>query len=214
MTRISGLGLLWMGLSVGYLAASALAYRAAALAILGLMAGAWVGATGRRLLGLVVGVALALAAWRFAEAARVLVYLPPFAAFAFMAFFFGRTLRAGSEPLINRIARKEHSELPADVERHTRWLTGVWSACFAVLFLVALVLAPWLPFEAWSCWVQGLGDTACPPRCSSVNMCTGTIDSPNRPHGSLAVLIPNVLAVIREIAAESDPRVARGSEPR
>ncbi|MFZ3324227.1 MAG: hypothetical protein WA190_17780 [Usitatibacter sp.] len=213
MTRISGLGLLWMGLSVGYLATSALAYRAAALAILGLMAGAWVGATGRRLLGLVVGVALALAAWRFAEAARVLVYLPPFAAFAFMAFFFGRTLRGGSEPLINRIARKEHSELPADVERHTRWLTGAWSACFAALFLVALALAPWLPFEAWSRWVQGLG-YAVPAALFLGEYVYRQYRFPNRPHGSLVVLIPNVLAVIREIAAESNPRVARGSEPR
>ncbi len=130
-----------------------------------------------------------------------------------MAFFFGRTLRAGSEPLINRIARKEHSELPADVERHTRWLTGAWSACFAALFLVALALAPWLPFEAWSRWVQGLG-YAVPAALFLGEYVYRHYRFPNRPHGSLVVLVPNVLAVIREIAAESNPRVARGSETR
>jgi len=89
------------------------------------MAGALVAAPGRRLLGLVAGLALAAAAWRFAEAVGFLVYTPPLAAFALMAYFFGRTLRAGSEPLINRIARREHPDLPADMARHARRLTGV-----------------------------------------------------------------------------------------
>lgn len=213
MTRISGFGLLWIGLSVGYLAASALGDRAAALAVLGLMAGAWVGASGRRLLGFVAGIALAIAAWRFAETVRVLVFIPPLAAFAFMAFFFGRTLRAGSEPLINRVARKEHSELPADVARHTRWLTGLWSVCFAALFLVALALAPLLPFEAWSRWVQCLGYVV-PGALFLGEYAYRHHRFPNRPHGSLAVLIPNVIAVIREMAMESGPPAGRGSEPR
>jgi uncharacterized membrane protein len=202
VTRISGLGLLWLGLSAGYLGASALGHRAAALAILGLMAGAWIGATGRRLLGLVVGIALAVVASRFAEEVPLLAFLPPLAAFAFMAFFFGRTLRAGSEPLINRIARKEHGELPADVERHTRWLTALWTACFVFLFLVALGLAPLLSFEAWSRWVQGLG-YAVPAALFLGEYVYRHFRFPNRPHGSLALLIHNVLAVIREMAMES-----------
>src|SRR5471032_1144662 len=138
VTSISGLGLLWLGLTVAYLASSALGHRAVALVVLGLMAGALVGARGRRLLGLAVGIALAAAAWRFADAVRVLVFIPPLAAFAFMAFFFGRTLSAGSEPLINRIARKEQPELPAGTARYARRLTGLWSACFVALFLVTL----------------------------------------------------------------------------
>ena len=201
MTRIPGLALLWMALSTGYLAASALGQRAAALAILGLMAGAFLATTGRRLLGVVVGIALAIAAWQFAEAAHILVFLPPLAAFAFMAFFFGRTLRAGSVPLINRVARKAHGELPADVERHTRGLTALWSACFAALFFVALGLAPLLSFEAWSRWVQGLGYTV-PAALFLGEYVYRHYRFPNRPHDSLAVLIPNVLAVIREIAVE------------
>src|SRR5471030_1765884 len=131
VTSISGLGLLWAALTVGYLAASELGYRAAALAVLGFMAGALFAATGRRLVGFAAGVLLAAAAWRFAETVAFLVFVPPLAAFAFMAFFFGRTLRAGSEPFISRIARKERSELPADTACYTRRLTGVWCICFA-----------------------------------------------------------------------------------
>jgi len=213
VTSISGLGLLWVGLTVGYLASSSLGHRAVALVFLGLMAGALVGTLGRRLLGLVVGVALAAAAWRFAEAVAFLVFIPPLAAFAFMAFFFGRTLRAGSEPLINRIARKEQSELPPDTARYARKLTALWSIGFATLFLVSLGLAPMLSLEAWSRWVQGLG-YAVPGALFLGEYVYRHYRFPHRPHGSLAVLIPNVLAVIREIAVESGRRAAPGSGPR
>jgi uncharacterized membrane protein len=213
VTSFSGLRLLWAGLTVGYLAASALGFRAAALVALGLMAGALVGTLGRRFLGLVVGVALAAAAWRFADAVAFLAFIPPLAAFAFMAFFFGRTLRAGSEPLINRIARKEQSELPPDTARYARGLTGVWAICFATLFLVALGLAPLLSLEAWSRWVQCLGYVV-PGALFLGEYAYRHHRFPHRPHSSLAVLIPNVLAVIREIAMESGRRAAPGSEPR
>ena len=210
MMRIPAFGLLWLGLAAAYLAASALGHRAAALAVLGLITGALVAASGRRLLGVVAGVVLAAAAWRFAEAVRFLVFIPPLAAFAFMAFFFGRTLSAGSEPLINRIARKEHPDLVPDVARYTRRLTVIWSACFAALFLAALGLAPLLPLEAWSRWVQGLGFVG-----------TGALflgeyvyrrhRFPHRTRGSLSVLVSNVVAVIREIALEPGARsISRG----
>jgi uncharacterized membrane protein len=213
VTSISGLGLLWAALTVGYLAASALGYRAAALAVLGFMAGALFAATGRRLAGFAAGVVLAAAAWRFADTVAFLVFLPPLAAFAFMALFFGRTLRAGSQPFISRIARKERPELPADTARYTRRLTGVWCACFATLFLVALGLAPLLPFEAWSRWVQGLGYLV-PGALFLGEHAYRRHRFPHRTHGSVAVLIANVLAVIGEIAVESGARAAPGSESR
>jgi uncharacterized membrane protein len=161
---------------------------------------------------LVVGVALAAAAWHFADAVRFLVFVPPLAAFAFMAYFFGSTLRAGSEPLINRIARKEHPDLPPEMARHARWLTGVWTGCFAALFLVALVLAPWVSLEAWSRWVHGLG-YAVPIALFVGEYVYRHHRFANRSHGSLAVLLPNVFAVIREIAMESGRRAAPESEP-
>jgi uncharacterized membrane protein len=213
VTRISVLGLLWLSLAAGYLVASALGYRAAALAVLGLMAGALVAGMGRRFLGFVIGAALAAAAWRFAEAVRFLVFTPPLAAFAFMAFFFASTLRAGSEPLINRIARKEHPDLPPEMARHARWLTGIWAACFVALFLVALGLAPLLSLEAWSRWVHGLGYAA-PAALFLGEHVYRHHRFARRAHGSLAVLVANVFAVIREIAVESDRRAAPGNEPR
>ncbi len=210
-TRVSGIGLLWLGLSAAYLAASALGERAAALAVLGLMAGALVAASGHRVLAFLTGVALAGAAWRYAEEVRFLVFVPPLAAFAFMAFFFGRTLRAGSEPLINRIARKEHGDLPADVARHTRLLTGVWTACFIALFVVALALAPVLSLESWSRWVQGLGYVV-PGALFLGEYAYRHHRFPNRPHGALVVLVRNVIVVLGEIARETDS--ARGTGER
>ena len=210
-TRISGFGLLWLGLALAYLGASALGYRAAALGVVGLMAGGIVAARGRRLLGFIIGVALAVLAWRFAEAVRILVFIPPLAAFAFMAFFFGSTLRAGSEPLITRIARKEHPDLPAEMARHARWLTGAWTACFVALFVVSLALAPWVSLETWSRWVQGLG-YGVPGALFLGEHVYRHHRFTQRAHGSLAVLIPNVLAVMREMALESG-RPAPGSPP-
>ena len=208
--RIPGPGLVWLALSVAYLITSALGDRAAALTVLGLMAGALIAASGRRIVGLVAGLVLAAAAWRFADAVHVLVFVPPLAAFAFMAFFFGRTLRAGSEPLINRIARKEHPDLPQDMALHARWLTGVWTACFVALFLVALGLAPFLSLEAWSRSVQLVGYVV-PGALFLGEYVYRHRRFAHRAHGSLAVLIPNVLAVIRESAVESEQRMGSGT---
>ncbi len=66
------------------------------------------------------GVALAVAAWHFFAAVAFLVFVPPLAAFAFMAVFFGRTLRAGAQPLISRIARKEDPDAAAGSGAATR----------------------------------------------------------------------------------------------
>jgi uncharacterized membrane protein len=210
--RISGPGSVWLGLSIAYLASSALGHRPAALAVLGFMAGAVVAFSGRRLAGSIVGIALAAAAWRFADEVRVLVFIPPLAAFAFMAFFFGSTLRPGSEPLINRIARKEHPDLPPDLERHARWLTGVWTACFVFLFVMALGLAPLLSLGTWSQTVQLVGYLV-PAALFLGEYIYRHRRFAHRAHGSLAVLVPNVVAVIREIAMESNRRVgpARGT---
>ena len=200
--RIPVLGLLWPGLAVAYLVASALGQRPAALAVLGLAAGALVAASGRRLAGILVGIALAAAAWRYADAIAFLVFAPPLCAFAFMAFLFGGTLRAGSEPLISRIARKEHPDVTPEVARYTRALTGLWSAAFVALFAAALALATFLPVPSWSRWVAGLGFLV------PVSLFLGEFEYrrhrfPDRERGSLAALIPNVVAVFRDIALDS-----------
>ena len=211
--RIPALGLLWLVLAVAYLAATAFGDRAATLVVLALMAGALVAAAGRRIAGLVVGVALAIAAWRYSGRVAFLVFVPPLAAFAFMAYFFGRTLRAGREPLIHRIARKEDPELPLDVAHYTRRLTAIWTACFVALFLVALGLAPLLPLEAWSRWVHGLGYLV-PVALFVGEHAYREHRFPRRHRDPLAVLVPHVIAVMREIALESGARTAREGKRR
>jgi uncharacterized membrane protein len=195
--RVPALGLLWLGLALAYLACAMLGQAALALAVLGLMAGAGIGARGHRAAGLAAALVLAVAAWRFADAVAFLAYVPPLAAFAFMTTLFGRTLRDGSEPLISRIARKEHPDLAPDVARHTRRLTVLWTACFASLFLAALGLAAFLPLEAWSRAVQALG-VALPGALFLGEYAWRLRRFPGRSRGSLATLAGNVIAVFRE----------------
>ena len=62
-------------------------------------------------------------------------YLPPLV-LLWLAYFFGRTLRAGAMPLIERIARQRDPQLSASLCRYTRRLTALW----CVYFVVAAVL--------------------------------------------------------------------------
>jgi uncharacterized membrane protein len=209
---IPALGLLWPGLVLAYLGSTTMGHVPAALAVLGLIAGTIVVSLGRPLAGLIVGVVLAVLAWRFAAAIPFLVYLPPLVAFAFMAIFFGRTLRAGSEPLIARISRKEHPVMTPEVARHTRALTMLWSACFALLFLVTLLLAPLLPLNAWSRWVQVLGMIV-PVVLFFGEYIYRRYQFPDRTQGSLYVMVGNVIAVFQEMKPTPERNAARGGEP-
>jgi uncharacterized membrane protein len=72
---------------------------------------------------------------------------------AWLAFFFGRTLRPGHEPLITRIARVSDPALPAPLLNYTRRLTAVWCAYFMVAALLALAserFAAWTGALAWA----------------------------------------------------------------
>jgi uncharacterized membrane protein len=51
---------------------------------------------------------------------------------AWLAFFFGRTLRVGQTPLIERFARASTPELTPALCVYMRWLTGVWCAYFVL----------------------------------------------------------------------------------
>ena len=196
---ISPLGLLWLGLAAGYLAASASGHRALALAAIGLMIGALLVASGRRAMGVFTGLALASASLYWADSMFIVVYVPPLAAFAFMAYFFHRTLRDGVEPLITRVARKEHPDLPVEMARYTRTLTWVWSLCFVFLFLIALVLAPLLPLDLWSRWIHGLG-YGVPSILFLGEYAYRHRRFPNHHHGSLVLLTLNIVTVSKEAA--------------
>jgi uncharacterized membrane protein len=70
-----------------------------------------------------------------------------------LAFFFGRTLRAGHEALITRIARVSEPGLPAHLVRYTRRLTAIWCGYFvfaALLGLAAGTAAVWTGLLVWT----------------------------------------------------------------
>lgn len=194
---------LWLVLASGYLITSATGLRMVAMAIVGLMVGALLVASGRLAAGVVTAAALVGLCVYFAESMEFIVYAPPLAAFAFMAFFFYRTLRPGSVPLITRVARMEHPDLPPDMARHARLLTWAWSLCFMLMFVVALVLAPLLPLEVWSRWVHGLGYVL-PGALFLGEYAYRQLRFRERHHGSLLVLIPNIVAASRDAALSSD----------
>ena len=58
-------------------------------------------------------------------------YLPPLV-LLWLAFFFGRTLRPGATPLIERIARRSNAALPVALCRYTRRLTAIWCGYFVI----------------------------------------------------------------------------------
>lgn len=78
------------------------------------------------------------------DLAMLPLYAPPVLLTLFMAWLFGRTLRAGSVPLIERFARLLEpcdEALPSDVRRYARRVTWAWTLLLAALALVNLVLA-------------------------------------------------------------------------
>ncbi|MCX7169886.1 MAG: hypothetical protein NTY41_06205 [Proteobacteria bacterium] len=171
---------------------------------MGMMVGALVATSGRPVAGLVAGLVLSSACFYWADSLFFVVYMPPIAGFAFMAFFFQRTLWRGSEPLITRVARKEHPDLPTDIARYTRTLTWAWSWCFVFLLVAALLLATVLPLDSWSRWVQGLGFVV--PVLLFLGEYTYRHQRMrNHPHGSLLVLILNIIVVVKEAAIEAAP---------
>ena len=56
-----------------------------------------------------------------------------------LAFFFGRTLRKGEVPLIERVARVGKPILSPALCRYTRGLTAMWCAYFGVAALLSIV---------------------------------------------------------------------------
>ena len=56
-----------------------------------------------------------------------------------LAYFFGRTLRTGNTPLIERFARVSTPKMTPALCRYTRRLTGIWCAYFLVAAVVSLV---------------------------------------------------------------------------
>jgi uncharacterized membrane protein len=77
----------------------------------------------------------------------------PIVVLGWLALFFGRTLRAGATPLIERVARIGKPSLSAPLCRYARGLTALWCAYFAVA-------AVWVALAGWGVERAGVGVVA------------------------------------------------------
>lgn len=79
------------------------------------------------------------------------LFAPPLAIYLALAATFAATLRPGDEPLVSRFARIERgAELPPELTRYTRALTGLWVLFFVAMASVSFALALAGPRELWS----------------------------------------------------------------
>jgi len=81
---------------------------------------------------------------------KVFYPAPHITVYLLLLWFFGRTLRAGREPLVTRIARHEHGTLPAEIELYTRHVTWAWCIFFAIMAGTSALLFAFAPLAAWS----------------------------------------------------------------
>jgi len=100
-----------------------------------------------------------LAHWvlpRWHTAPALVLMLPPTLLNALLAWFFGRTLVSGREPMISTFARIEHASmsgqanaaLPPELLIYTRRLTVIWSCLFIGMALCSATLA----VSGWYTW--------------------------------------------------------------
>jgi uncharacterized membrane protein len=79
------------------------------------------------------------------------LYVPPAAIPAALFLLFAGSLRAGSTPLVTRIATTMHDgALPEDLVKYTRQVTVLWAGVCATLFLSAVLLAMFATPVLWS----------------------------------------------------------------
>lgn len=70
---------------------------------------------------------------------------------AMLLAIFGTSLYRG-RPVVERLARLRHPDLPAAGVRYTRNVTRVWCGFFAVNGAVAAALAAWGPWSWWTAY--------------------------------------------------------------
>lgn len=69
---------------------------------------------------------------------------------------FGATLRAGSMPMVERLARMQETSLDEAQQRHCRHWTGAWCAFFLLNGGTAAVLAIFAPLWWWTVYTGGI----------------------------------------------------------
>ena len=84
-----------------------------------------------------------------------ILYMIQYLAFQFgLGVLFGWSLLRGREPLVTRLARMVHGQLPPEIERYTRHVTVAWTTFFAILACTASALYLWASAGTWSVFVN------------------------------------------------------------
>ncbi len=78
------------------------------------------------------------------------------AAYGCLLVYFGRSLRAGSEPVVTAFARRMRTTMPLRVMRYTRRVTQAWCIFFAAQLIVSAALLVWASPGVWSGFVTVL----------------------------------------------------------
>ncbi len=111
-----------------------------------------------RLRWLVTAVGLGLALWLWTQPARApaMLLIIHLGAYLGLLWMFGRTLRAGQEPLVSRIARAVRGGLLPELAVYTRHVTQAWCVFFAAMALASCLLFLLAPLPVWSLLVNVL----------------------------------------------------------
>ncbi|MFC1674200.1 hypothetical protein ACFL12_08760 [Pseudomonadota bacterium] len=119
----------------------------------------WAGSKGEILVLAGVFSILSIVAYRAFigdDLAARLVVVPPVLINAWLAYYFGRTLVAGREPLITRFSRISRGEVPAPLMTYSRRLTIIWTVYFIAFSTIALFSAATASLENWT-WTVNVG---------------------------------------------------------
>ena len=136
--------------------------RAALLAAPMIAVGAWILIRSpRRLLWLLILAAAVGMTWFVGHGNAAFYGVPHAAAYLFLLWLFGRTLRAGHEPIITRLARHGRGSLPPAMEAYTRKLTIAWCVFFAAQLAVSALLLHLGRLESWSLFINVLNFPLC-----------------------------------------------------
>jgi len=76
----------------------------------------------------------------YIQSRAVLRFLQPLV-LLWLSYIFGRTLRRGITPLIERVALRSNATLPDPIRRYTRYLTAIWCGYFVLAAALSAVLS-------------------------------------------------------------------------
>ncbi len=97
-----------------------------------------------------IGAAVILYACARGGWARYLMFVPPVLIPLSVLWLFAGSLRAGSTPLVTRVATSIRGPLPAELTRYTRQVTQWWVGLLMAMALGALLLALFASAGLWS----------------------------------------------------------------